>query len=777
MAEKVEDQTTEKENKKYYKIMIIFGWIAMMIFAFHASTHMVGAGDTWVAMACGRHFLNHGVDTVEQFSANSHEPGPTAEEVKKWPEAAQWITEKVGLDTVKKWHPTGWINQNWLTHVIFYWLSHESPFADAQKLSYNTLVYWKVALYIACIITVYYITRLIGTHAGLAALFSCFALFVGRSFFDIRPAGFSNLMVALYILILVLTTYRNYLYIWLMVPIAIFWGNLHGGYIYLFIMLVPFFGINLITMFLPDRFVSIGKKGLIHTFASGVVSFIAVVLFNPFHLTNLTHTFIISISKHAEKWRDINEWHPAFDWDNPVGDEIPFTIMLIIGVVVLIAALIASYVNKVRLNQFRKRKLKVEKEYSKPKIDLAIMAIALLTVYMAIRSRRFIPIAAFALCPLIAKLIYEIAKSISSSVNLRKLNKYIVTTPPRLLQQAMALFAVLACLFFGTWWGYKFYRVYLAEWPTDPVLNSVFMRMTASDAKPFYACEFIRQNELEGKIFNYWTEGGFIAYGQNPDPNTGKTPLQLFMDGRAQAAYDISAFDLWKYIMQGGPTYVKAVRRRHSLTSKDYFNIGKWISSQLRQFNVWVVLMPSNQFDKPIVKGLEHFPQWRLIFINNKQKMFVDIKSEQGRDLYEGIADGKTKFPNSFSKNLVYANALFNSKIKSHHEQGLDYALKALHEYPSQVPANMVLRASFNEDLRIRINKEMKEYLDDFVENEEKYRGQHAFFHRVAVAIKSANYLKNIAKRDNDSKAVEKYRKFYEKYRRIIQEVMENKRW
>ena len=31
---------------------MIIGWLAMLIFAFHACTHMVAAGDTWVAMAC-----------------------------------------------------------------------------------------------------------------------------------------------------------------------------------------------------------------------------------------------------------------------------------------------------------------------------------------------------------------------------------------------------------------------------------------------------------------------------------------------------------------------------------------------------------------------------------------------------------------------------------------------------------------------------------------------------------------------------------------------------
>ena len=129
---------------------MILGWLAMMIFACHASTHMVAAGDTWVAMACGRHFINHGVDTVEPFSANSHKPGPTAQDIKKWPKTARWIAEKVGLETVQYWHPTGWVNQNWLTHVIFYRLattlgSEEEPYFDA-------LVYWKFALYIITVI-------------------------------------------------------------------------------------------------------------------------------------------------------------------------------------------------------------------------------------------------------------------------------------------------------------------------------------------------------------------------------------------------------------------------------------------------------------------------------------------------------------------------------------------------------------------------------------------------------------------------------------------------
>jgi hypothetical protein len=120
---------------------MIVGWLAMLIFTIHACTHMVAAGDTWVAMACGRHFVSHGMDTVEPFSAHSHEPGPTEAEIQTWPGWARWIVDKVGIETVKRWHPTGWINQNWLTHVIFYSLVPKSSYTDGVSFSSNALVY------------------------------------------------------------------------------------------------------------------------------------------------------------------------------------------------------------------------------------------------------------------------------------------------------------------------------------------------------------------------------------------------------------------------------------------------------------------------------------------------------------------------------------------------------------------------------------------------------------------------------------------------------------
>jgi hypothetical protein len=970
---------------------MLLAWSAMLIFAFHASTHMVGAGDTWVAMACGRHFLNHGVDTVEPFSANSHKAGPTEEEIENWPEWAQWITSKVGIKTVKFLHPTGWVNQNWLTHVIFYWLTHESPFADAETLSYNTVVYWKFAVYIITVICIYYTGRLLGVNPALSALFACFAMFVGRSFFDVRPAGFSNLLVAVFLLILVLTTYRNVLYIWLVVPVTVFWCNVHGGYIYAFIMLVPFVVLNLLTSFSKKRFVSIGLKGTYHTIAAGFVTLLAAIIFNPFHLTNFTHTFLISVSRHAKMWRTVNEWHPGFKWDNPVGTGFPFLVLYILCIglpvfwlysrylkprflkapkneleqqrklfigmskisgwavavficwvvfisfsflnlylpgpdgrygtnartginddildvvsllicAVFVAILLLSifknahfiylevplillalwlvnnqsgYVGRyfypfvllptyvilhifaslfsknvkskpwnigfvvataivafvlmtpifnplkfgrlftINLNfqsdldngivsgqlrrEFQKRNIQlsetaavsVEKpgsrwlitdepkkysvrreqrrlhvykpgspfrhmkkeifhlrrkwvpqyegkyklryahlftviyiiniisvilwlafpylrslfrrlpgrideesqvdSYQLPKIDLALMVIAALTVYMAYRSRRFIPIAAIAACPILAMFIDQMARTISASHSFhglrlsgssqnsatRKKNRLVVPPMPYSLQVFFVVVGAVAVLGFGTWWGLKFKCVYLDPWPTDPKLSSVFMRMTASDAKPFYALRFIKNNKLEGKMFNYWTEGGFIAYGQQPDPNTGKTPLQLFMDGRAQAAYEPVIYKRWSDIMAGGSLARQktdnARARGRGLSSADYKEIGDWINKQfkLKKHNVWAVLMPANQFGSVLVRGLERNPDWRLVFFNNKQKLFVDITTKRGDELFNGIFNEQTIYPDDFSKklNLAHNKLLIASRLESQKQQ------------------------------------------------------------------------------------------------------------
>ena len=913
---------------------MILGWLAMLIFTIYACTHMVAAGDTWVAMACGRHFVNHGVDTNEPFSANSHRQGPTQEEIDKtWPAWAQWITEKVGLETVKKWHPTGWVNQNWLTHVIFYLLVPKDSYADGVSFPSNALVYWKFTIYIISVACVFYCGVLLGVNPALSAVFSCFAMFIGRSFLDIRPAGFSNMLVAVFGLILVLATYRNILYIWLIVPLTVFWCNVHGGYIYVFIMLIPFIlwhamillpkrwtisvysilawmvlyalaykalnhehlklinprtdwffyllmlfiaanvalSINkqvkndalytyhfiisvivflsllprffpaiphgltpleekdlklhifssqltfvaiflfivsvklILTAFKDKMLFSINLKGICHTLAAGFVAFVAMVVFNPFHFTNLTHTFVISVSKHAERWRDIHEWHPAFEWSNPVGTAIPFACMYAIAWAALAAWIVVMLLASGAVGKFAKRKASESHAYRFPRLDFSLIVIAALTIYMAIRSRRFIPIAAVAACPVIAMLIDQLIRAVAATYNFRRQNRLQVPPMSEFTRRFFITLASVVLLLFSFWpiqinirirkrnihiplgVVLRFKHVYLDPWPNDPELASVFMRMTASDAKPFYATTFMKMNRLKGKMFNYWTEGGLIAWGQEPDPNTGHTPLQLFMDGRAQAAYNTRTFDLWTMIMSGGPTVSNAWQKARLLqkdiedilTVGDYKKIGVWVSEQLRGQNVWLVLMPAGQFSTPFTKGLDYISHdWPLVLLNNKEKIFVDVNSPQGKQLFYGVNTGQTLYPDDFHKNLVLGHTYLLQADLTTRIKGFDFVKKAFEENRSPAPMlEMILIAARTQELIPQITEFCKSWVDDFEKNKDKYRAQNGYRLKLEAARLACIHLEKAAQAQKDAKRPDTYVARMRDYTVERDGISETKRW
>ncbi len=906
------DTLAIREKDAFAGWPMIVGWLAMLVFTFHACTHMVAAGDTWVAMACGRHFVNHGVDTVEPFSANSHKAGPTAEDVKTWPGWAQWITDKVGLETVRKVHPTGWINQNWLTHAIFYKLtttlgSKGNPYFDA-------LVFWKFGLYILVVVCLYFTSRLLGVNRALAVVFACAAMFIGRSFLDIRPAGFSNLAVAAFLLVLVLTVYRHALYVWLIVPLIVLWSNLHGGYIYAFLMLVPFVAWHII-MRLPKRWsiavYSIGiwavlcllankltthehyrmgpisihrdwvfyvflvatagsialvfhrklsnkalvgvhvaissllfllfmtrfiaplptqqvpsqsplfrlltedigrarlayvglfafatilgstvavmrdrivrvmePKAILHTVVAGIVAFIAMAVFNPYHLTNLTHTLEISVSAHAERWRDVNEWHRAFDWTNPVGDVSPFLVVYIVAWVCLILwafVLIgtAPIIGR-RESEAKKKPLRIEPTW--PKLDVALVILAAMTIYMAIKSRRFIPIAAYAACPIVALLINHIMRVTAVAVNFRQTGTWRVPPIPAPVRSTVLLGGAVVVLVLGTYWGLKFKRVYLDYWPNDPLLKSVFMRMTASDAKPFVVCRFIRDNKLSGNMFNYWTEGGFVAWGQRPDPNTGRTPLQLFMDGRAQAAYDCSTFNRWSEIMSGGPTVMQAAQEgRESLRPDEYTQLGQWVSSELRKHNVWVVLMPAEQFDKPFVYGLEFSRDWRTVYTDSEQKLFVDTKTEEGRKLFEGIRSGKVIYPDAYSANMTLGYNLLLTAAPRTRRQGVDLIAKTLRTNPTPAPMlDLLMSANRYPDLRAEIDQIAIDFALEFEQNKAKYASHDGYALRMEAARLCLVRLEQASKEQGKPKDAEIYADRAERYAAERLRIFAAKRW
>ena len=321
------------------------------------------------------------------------------------------------------------------------------------------------------------------------------------------------------------------------------------------------------------------------------------------------------------------------------------------------------------------------------------------------------------------------------------------------------------------------------------------MRMTDSGQKPFYATKFMKDNKLKGKMFNYWTEGGFIGWGQEPDPNTGFTPLQLFMDGRAQAAYDRKAFDTWTHITGGGlitgRTVARARARGQSLTGADYVKIGQWMDEQLRERNVWVVLMPQSTYSTPqqheyylktsyhAIQGIERSPNWPLVFFNNKQKLFVDIRTPQGKALYDGIFNGKTIYPDDYHRNLIRAHSwLYYRRGIAEKKKGFDFAVKAFNLNESPAPMReIILVASRFAEIKPDVKKFCEDYVNKFTENKADWTEQDGYRNRVESARLACFYLKNEARTQRKTKLASSYAAQEKEHLGELFRVAQNKRW
>ncbi|MEN6309465.1 MAG: hypothetical protein ABFD91_17085 [Anaerohalosphaeraceae bacterium] len=727
-------------------------WAGITVFGFYASTHMVAAGDTWVALACGRHHANHGVDVAEPFSFNSHKPGPTDEQLAGWPAWTHGLIRTI--------HPTGWINQNWLTHLTFYELVH--LFGSEDNPNYNMLIVWKFALFIATAFVVYALGRVMRVTPLLAGIAACFAMIIGRSFFDIRPACWSNFFVPLYLLVLALAVYRNIRYIWLLIPVVAIWANFHGGYIYAYMMMVPFCGLHAVSLISRTRLRTIPFKHTLTIGYAAIASFIAMLVFNPYHLTNLTHTFEISVSKHAESWRSVNEWRPAFDFldktrqgaPNPVGNEEAFGVMCIILLIVLIPWVIGHLIRPHLITDKRIKPLDIEKQYANwPKIDLPMLAIALMTTYMAVQSRRFIAIAGPAVCPMIALLLQQAWQTITAASRYKQTSPIEpLAIPPACRRLSLGLYGAV-CLGLGLFWGSAFYRIYLAPWPEDSVYNSIFMRMTASNVKPIDVCRFINDNQMTGRMFNYWTEGGAIAFGQKADPKTGEIPLKLFMDGRAQAAYNHDTFTLWQVIYGGTecPAVKNAFLARRAMTDTDYRAMAEWINQMLKPYDVWVVLVPMNQGNSDFMKALSRSGNWKTAYYDNCQWMMVDTRHEKGETLISSIINGSAVFPNELSRNMTLTKLLptvFNSNLSSTLEQS---AAEAFRIRPCTVTLIELINAGMTTGNHKLILDQLTAYLTDFEANRAAYRKQDGYLERLRCAIiTSDNLSRNMPAKKQD---------------------------
>ena len=608
---KAQEKEGVVEEKMAAKPPMRWLWLVCPLLVMAASLRSadmtIGGGDTWVAMACGRY-------TLGDWERPDGVPHPVTQQENRTLQMkfldlfGVHVTHVDPLSaTSRPYHPEiegqeGWINQNWLTHCIFYWMR--------EHFGENSIVLYKFIQAILTGLFCYWGGRMLGAHPVLAAGAATFGLLLSRSYIDLRPNISSILFAAIMIFLIARWRSGKQLSVLGMIPVMLIWSNVHGGFIYaivIFTMVLVCYGLQTlmkkwsIVLLLIGLIAAIGLivKGLpavsgdppgqedlrlawhslqamgiftiIACLVCGVVALIQVrtlpdeivyrssskglkylaigfgivllmpVIFSPFGLTNLIHPLEIAQGEEGAQWRQVIEWKPIFEFG--FGQIVLYLYFLMVLTVLLAVRTILVFFAPVQV-EIQKRVETRRIPQAWPKIDLALIAVLAFTVAMSIKSRRFVYLGGVVLAPLMAMFAQDIVNMIVLMRRRLSDSKGL----PDLPRLSVAASAVLAgATLIGTIAVTAKHVRSMKRDYVEPTLSgrelSTFRRMVGIDDQPDLAMPFFDLNGLEGTVLNEWTNGGFVPFFQTPIPQTGEPPCKVYIDGRAQAAYTIGQFE------------------------------------------------------------------------------------------------------------------------------------------------------------------------------------------------------------------------------------------
>jgi hypothetical protein len=247
------------------------------------------------------------------------------------------------------------------------------------------------------------------------------------------------------------------------------------------------------------------------------------------------------------------------------------------------------------------------------------------------------------------------------------------------------------------------------------------------------------------------------------------------MDGRAQAAYEPATYKEWANIMAGGP-YVKLAKRRKS--DIKYQEVAQWLENQMQEHNVWIAMMPQNQFETPFVKGLMRSRRWFEVFVNDKQKIFVDVKTKRGKKLFNGALNGTTKYPDQFH-NLLTRGYLFlrYTNKEETRKKGLEFLEQTLDIKPTRTAMMQIVTASNFKGLRNEVTRICTQYLEDFNDNRQEYKKESGYHDRIIAGLIASNYLKRTYQQQGRGELAKQYKKMYDIYMQENSGIKEYIKW
>lgn len=441
-----------------------------------------------------------------------------------WEHGAVWVADPFSFTAAGK----EWLNDAWLSGVFLYlW---------TEWLNLESLAYWKWLMIVATWLLLFRLAwRMSGDAAGsfLACLLS---IAVAAPFLDVRPQLYSFLA---WVVMLDMCLARDRPSAWLPL-VMLLWVNLHAGF---------FLGLISLPILLLPHWLEAGAGERRRVAVIGTLAAVACLV-NPNGIEVVTRPLLHAFDT-ASPYRTLGEWLPPFRRGGIQSPMFPYGIAAF-----AVAALVSVWT--------------IWK--SRARVAAAVpLALAGLTLAMALQSRRFVPI--FAVTEV---LVVAPALAYAGAALVRRIPAY-----------APALVA----LGLGIW-----------LMSGRPVASWAFDDLVARDTFPIDTCGFIRANELSGKTFAYYNWGGFVQL-------CTEGRMKVFIDGRAETVYDDATFLDYLTVLQGRPGWETVIER----SGADF------------------VLWPLNA--GRVVKDLGASSQWRPVYRDAVSVLFARVDVPLPREL------------------------------------------------------------------------------------------------------------------------------------------------
>ncbi len=650
--------TSYKEMTPIWVLLICYVFIFAA--AFHGSTKVIGGGDTWVAMACGRYYTEGDwavrdknrtlqMKLLDSFGVHITHNDP-------------FSLHSRGYDPDTHGEE-GWINQNWLTHVIFY--------QCFKTFGGSAIVVYKFLMSIFTVLFIFWAARTAGIHPIIAAATAATGILMSRSFIDLRPNVASILFAAAMMLIIHKWKKGQVGSIFWMLPLMILWSNIHGGFIYgivVFIILVSGHGgMLLLQKLFADRFEIITIKQWKYLIAGVFIVLIIPVLFSPFGLDNLLHPLLVTSGEDAKIWRSVAEWKSIFDKQH-FGNAEPYKIFLIVLSLIFILHLIFILFYKPKAG----KKTENLHGLTVPKLDLAYLGIILFTVLISCKSSRFVYLSSVVSSLYMALMIDQLItiwlirkgkKNIKSKELF--LSKFFNVFGPIIVTAGVLIITAVS------------YRTVQADYflKDNKDEKPLFYKMVAYSQTCEKAMTFVNANNISGVVFGEWTNGGYIPFAQKL--NDGKPPLKVFIDGRAQAAYDIRHYKIYHEINR----HIKGLPKKKSAYLNHYNNKKlpqnqktgiikqiKAIDRQIKQYmprllkhGISAVLL---RLDPAILNGFALSDDWVIVYADHKNMLFLNSLVPLNKPVINKNFDN-LKFPDKDSKQRTIQIKQYVAKMKN----------------------------------------------------------------------------------------------------------------